>query len=77
MLKINTEEKENMNTVVIQETDNNVTISLKRGAKGGYAWEITIRGNHEADVSPRVTALNATYLQLYGKNQAIGGSEPE
>jgi hypothetical protein len=66
-----------MNTVVIQETDNNVTISLKRGAKGGYAWEFTIRGNHEADVSARITALNTAYLQLYGKNQATGGSNPE
>ena len=63
--------------IVIQESENNVSITLKRGAKGGYAWEITIRGNHEQDVSPRVTAINTSYIQLYGKNQGMGGNDPE
>jgi len=50
--------------------DKNVTITVKRGAKGGYAWEIKISGDHEKDVSQRVTALNATYIMLYGRQGA-------
>jgi ribosome maturation factor RimP len=52
-----------------EQQEENVKITLKRGARGGYAWEIEIKGNDEKDVSTRVTGLNTVYLQLYGKDQ--------
>lgn len=49
------------------ELDNkDVSITLKRNAKNNYAWEFTIRGNNEKDISPRITSLNAAYLTMYG-----------
>ena len=48
------------------EMDNkDVSITLKRNAKNNYAWEFTIRGNNEKDISPRITALNNAYLIMY------------
>jgi len=57
----------NLTGTVTHESGAPVQIKVERGQRGGYGWEIDLRGSDETELMSRIAAIDArlrdTYLQ--------------
>lgn len=57
----------NITGTIQHETADPVSIELARGQRGGYGWTIKLRGKDEAEILPRVDAIDLKLRQTYGQ----------
>ena len=59
-----------MKKTILEEEINSVT--LKKGAKGDYTWEIKIYGDDMKEITEKIRQTNIAMVNLYGDKKSDG-----